>query len=361
MQTRSRYRRQQGAALITALLVVSLAAVLVSGLLWRQQVEIRRVDNQRESLQSRWVSRGAFDWTRLILRTEADSTPATYLGGVWSVPIAPTRLSTFLGQLGEARAAEGASIWLSGNIDDAQGKFNLRNLVTNNSGTLSVDPLALAQFQKLLSVLGLGGEMASPIATRMRLSLQESVTRGQKADTGNLASMVAGAAAATTTPSTDTASPGIAEQGQQNRFLPIQMHTIDALRDVPGVTTAFVTRLRPFVTVLPVPTPINLNTAGPEVIAASIPALALPAAQGFVHSRDQAFFVNLGDAQTRMQRFAPNSPTLDAARFDITTHFFTIPGEVRQERAVVDRTALIYRDPRTHSTHIIQVNDVLAD
>lgn len=36
-------RRQRGAAIITALLVVALSAILVSGMLWRQQVQIRRI------------------------------------------------------------------------------------------------------------------------------------------------------------------------------------------------------------------------------------------------------------------------------------------------------------------------------
>ncbi|NVH78510.1 general secretion pathway protein GspK, partial [Paraburkholderia sp. JPY432] len=59
--------RQRGAAIISALLVVALAAILVSGMLWRQQVQIRRIENQRLLSQAQWVARGALDWTRLIL------------------------------------------------------------------------------------------------------------------------------------------------------------------------------------------------------------------------------------------------------------------------------------------------------
>jgi len=65
-------RREAGAAIISALLVVSLAAILVAGILWRQQVQIRRIENQRLLAQAQWVALGAFDWTRLILRSEAD-------------------------------------------------------------------------------------------------------------------------------------------------------------------------------------------------------------------------------------------------------------------------------------------------
>ena len=96
-------RRQRGAAIISALLVVTLSAILVAGVLWRQQVQIRRIQNQRLLAQAQWVARGAVDWTRLILRSEADTAPTvTYLGGVWAVPIAKTRLSDFLGKSGDA-------------------------------------------------------------------------------------------------------------------------------------------------------------------------------------------------------------------------------------------------------------------
>ena len=46
------HARQRGAAIVTALLVVTLAVVIVSGMLWRQQVEIRAVENQRLKAQA---------------------------------------------------------------------------------------------------------------------------------------------------------------------------------------------------------------------------------------------------------------------------------------------------------------------
>ncbi|MFP3648972.1 type II secretion system protein GspK, partial [Paraburkholderia sp. SIMBA_054] len=80
----------------------------------------RRIENQRLLAQAQWVARGALDWTRLILRSEGDTSAGiTYLGGVWGVPIAKTRLSDFLGQIGEVRAQQGAATYLSGSIEDA--------------------------------------------------------------------------------------------------------------------------------------------------------------------------------------------------------------------------------------------------
>src|SRR5579875_350843 len=124
-------RGERGAAIITALLVVALAAILVSGMLWRQQVQVRRIENQRMLAQAQWVARGALDWTRMILRSEGDTAPGiTYLGGIWAVPIAKTKLSDFLGRIGAPNQG-GYDTYISGSIEDAQAKFNLRNLIAS--------------------------------------------------------------------------------------------------------------------------------------------------------------------------------------------------------------------------------------
>ena len=174
---------QRGVAIISALLVVALSAILVSGMLWRQEVQIRRIENQRLLAQANWISRSALDWTRLILRSEADTSPTvTYLGGVWGVPIAKTRLSDFLGQIGEVRAEQGAQTYLSGSIEDAQAKFNLRNLVsTPTPGVLTINVEQIASFQRLLALLGLNGSLAKTTALQIRAGLAQSATRFQTA------------------------------------------------------------------------------------------------------------------------------------------------------------------------------------
>jgi general secretion pathway protein K len=172
----TRHLQQRGVAIISALLVVALSAIIVSGLLWRQQVQVRRIENQRLLAQAQWISRSALDWTRLILRSEADSAPTvTYLGGVWGVPIAKTRLSDFLGQIGDVRAQQGASTYLSGSIEDAQAKFNLRNLVsTPTPGLLTINVQEIASFQRLLTLLGLDASLAKTVALQIRAGRRDS-------------------------------------------------------------------------------------------------------------------------------------------------------------------------------------------
>lgn len=353
---------QRGAAIISALLVVALSAILVSGMLWRQQVQLRRIENQRLIAQAQWVERGTLDWTRLVLRSEADtSAGVTYLGGVWAMPVAKTRLSDFLGQIGEARADQGAATWLSGSIEDAQSRFNLRNLVTNAApGALQLDLTQIQAFARLLQMFGIDGQLAKNAAVSIRSSLSYSATRFQ---TPNLP----GAAATTdqalpggnvTGGAAFTDKPGIADGGTDTAGAPLLMTGVDSLLDVPGFTADAVARLRPFVTVLPTVTPINMNTASAEVIAATVAGMNLSSAQAFVARRQTVFFRNLGDVQLALHGAGlPQQVTVDSTQFDVNTSYFLIHSRVQHERAEVDRTTLVWRDPLTHTTRIVRVND----
>ncbi len=354
-------KRQSGVAIISALLVVALSAILVSGMLWRQQVQIRRIENQRLLAQAQWIGRGALDWTRLILRSEGDTSAGiTYLGGVWGVPIAKTRLSDFLGQIGEVRAEEGAATWLSGSIEDAQAKFNLRNLVAATApGALQLNLQQIESFQRLLAILGLNSQLAKNTALQMRTSLAHSVTRFQAATLAAATSASAPVVGGAVGGSEFTDKPGLSDGDSDTGVAPLQMTSVDSLLDVPGFTPEIVARLRPFVTILPTTTPVNINTAPAEVIAAIVPGMNLSSAQAFVARRETVFFHNVADVQLALQGAGVQSLTFDPSQIDVNTSYFIVHGRVQHERAEVDRTTLVYRDALTHTTRIVRVRDQL--
>ena len=359
-------RRQRGAAIISALLVVTLSAILVAGVLWRQQVQIRRIQNQRLMSQALWVSRGAVDWTRLILRSEADTAPTiTYLGGIWAVPIAKTKLSDFLGKMDATDAAEGAQTYLSGSIEDAQAKFNLRNLVAVPApGALQVDQTEAAAFARLLALVGLDGGLAKTVAVRMRASLMQSATRFQSPIGKRLGSAVQTPQPGNIAGANTSGSAGLEEDDSSAASIenePLQFTSVDSLLNVPGFTPEMVARLRPFVTVLPTSTPVNMNTAPAEVVAAVVPGMSLSSAQALVSRRQSAFFRNTSDVQLALQGTGALPPGIDITQIpmDVTTSYFLVHGRVQYERAEVDRTTLIYRDPLTHTTRVVSVRDRL--
>ena len=360
-------QRQRGAAIISALLVVTLSAILVAGVLWRQQVQIRRIQNQRLMSQALWVARGGMDWTRLILRSEADTAPTvTYLGGIWAVPIAKTRLSEFLGKVDQADAAESEQTYLSGSIEDAQSRFNLRNLVSVPApGMLKVDQTAMATFARLLTLVGLDGGLAKQVAVRVRASLMHSATRFQSPIStrfGGAAEAPEPEPGAAPAGSNVTDKPGLEDEGAENADAePLQFTSVDSLLNVPGFTPEAIARLRPLVTVLPTQTPVNMNTALPEVIAALVPGMSLSSAQALVSRRQSAFFRNTGDVQLALQGTGGLPPSVDITQIpmDVTTSYFFVHGHVQYDRAEIDRTTLIYRDPLTHATRVVRVRDQL--
>ncbi|OUL69907.1 type II secretion system minor pseudopilin GspK [Paraburkholderia hospita] len=357
---RSKPAAQRGVAIISALLVVALSAILVSGMLWREQVQIRRIENQRLLAQAQWVSRGALDWTRLILRSEGDTSAGiTYLGGVWGVPIARTRLSDFLGQIGEVRAEEGGATYISGSIEDAQAKFNLRNLVsTAVPGALTLNIQQIQSFQHLLQLLGINGQLAKNTALQLRAGLRQSATRFQTAanpTTLDPTQMQGGA----TGGGNYTDQPGLEDADENAPVAPLQMTGVDSLLDVPGFTPEMIARLRPFVTVLPTTTPVNMNTAPAEVVAAVVPGMNLSNAQAFVARRETVFFHNVGDVQLALRGAGVQQLVFDPNQLDVNTSYFLIHGRVEHERAEVDRTTLVYRDALTHTTRIVWGRDQL--
>jgi len=357
---RSKPAAQRGAAIISALLVVALSAILVSGMLWREQVQIRRIENQRLLAQAQWVSRGALDWTRLILRSEGDTSAGiTYLGGVWGVPIARTRLSDFLGQIGEVRAQEGGATYISGSIEDAQAKFNLRNLVsTAVPGALTLNVQQIQSFQRLLQLLGINGQLAKNTALQLRAGLRQSATRFQTAANPATVDPTQPQGGATGG-GNYTDQPGLEDADENAPVAPLQMTGVDSLLDVPGFTPEMIARLRPFVTVLPTTTPVNMNTAPAEVVAAVVPGMNLSNAQAFVARRETVFFHNVGDVQLALRGAGVQQLVFDPNQLDVNTSYFLIHGRVEHERAEVDRTTLVYRDALTHTTRIVWGRDQL--
>ncbi|PRE78542.1 type II secretion system minor pseudopilin GspK [Burkholderia multivorans] len=352
-------RGERGAAIITALLVVALAAILVSGMLWRQQVQVRRIENQRTLAQAQWVARGALDWTRMILRSEGDTAPGiTYLGGIWAVPIAKTKLSDFLGRIGAPNQG-GDDTYISGSIEDAQAKFNLRNLIASPApGVLQLNVAQLAAFQRLLTTLGYDGAFAKRIALQVRAGLMHSATRFQ------LPTLPGGGMAPTapvmggdTQAGGFTDDPGLADS--ERGPAPLTMTSVDSLLDVDGVTPEMVARLRPFVTVLPTTTPVNMNTAPAEVIAALVPGMSVSSAQALVSRRETVFFRNVGDVQLALRGAGAPGVQLDASLIDVNSSYFVVHGRIQHDRAEVDRTSLVYRDPTTHSTRVVRIRDQL--
>lgn len=144
-------KRERGAAIIMAMLVVAVTATLVAGAYWRQSIVLRQAENELAYAQAKWLIRGAIDWTSLILREDGRISAVDHLGEPWAVPLADTHLNQ-----GDGRDP----VYLSGEMRDEQAKFNLRNL----AGPKGVNEPELAVLRRLLELAGASAAAAEPIA-----------------------------------------------------------------------------------------------------------------------------------------------------------------------------------------------------
>lgn len=303
--TRSGDRRQCGAALLAAMLTVTLVATFAAAALWQQWRSVEIEVAERSRVQSAWVLTGAMDWARLILREDARSGGADHLAEPWAVPLKDSRLSTFLAATDGAATVDtdggdGQEAFLSGQIIDLQSHLNVMSLL--EAGRVS--DTGLRSFAKLFELLGLPTSELNRLAENLRFA----------ADT-----------------SADNRSGGMAA------LMPQRVEQLTWL----GLSPTTAMALRPYVTVLPVATPVNLNTASPEVIAATVPQLGLADAQRLVAERENAHFRSLADA-ARLLGGAEGQ--LVEGRHSVATRFFEVRGRLRLDQTTVEERSVLQRD-----------------
>src|SRR5512147_3519 len=128
--------RQRGAALLTAMIIVTLIVTLAASMVWQQWRAVQVEAAERARMQSAWILNGALDWARLILREDARSGRPTALTEPWATPLAEARLSTFLA-VDKDNTDDAPDAFLSGVITDAQARYNLTSLL-DGSGKVIV-------------------------------------------------------------------------------------------------------------------------------------------------------------------------------------------------------------------------------
>ncbi|MEO5733582.1 MAG: type II secretion system minor pseudopilin GspK [Rubrivivax sp.] len=308
-----RHRHQRGAALLLAMLILGLVTTITAAMVWQQQRAITVEAAERARAQSSWILLGALDWARLILREDARSTggrpPVDSLNEPWATPLAEARLSTFLAADKDNNADTGPEAFISGTIVDAQSRFNLRNLVTNDG---KPNLPQLEAFRRLAETAG------APTDTADRIT--------------------AGLAGAL-----------LAGQGAGSATAPIRPATVSDLAWL-GVDSATLERLRPFVELLPVATPVNANTASREVLVAAIDNLDLGSAERLIQARQREPFQSFDALKAQLP--APAASAADAGRVGVASNWFEVTGRLRLEERVVEERSLLERNPQTQQVTV---------
>jgi general secretion pathway protein K len=115
------------------------------------------------------------------------------------------------------------------------------------------------------------------------------------------------------------------------------------LYGVRGLDPEAAAKLIPYVAILLTsPTPINVNTATAEVIAARI-GVTLAAARGLVAERERiGYFRDVGDFRNRLPKQGADLDSL-AAQISTQSNHFLIRGQVKLDRATTRMEALVRR------------------
>ena len=313
MKRQSHYSR--GAALLAAMLTVSLVAMLAAGAAWQQWRTVEVESTERQHAQAQWLLLGALDWARIILREDARSgnadAPTDHLAEPWAIPLQEARLSTFLEANSNSSAVNKSvtngnstisntfsedaltqEAYLSGQIIDLQARMNVSNLLQGNQ----IDLKSLQAFERLFEALSLP------------------------------------------TAQLNTLAQGLVAAQQQKDGAPLMPQRVSQLTWL-GLTPQTLNSLAPYITVLPTRTPVNLNTAPPVVLYASVAGLSLADAKRLSDQRAQ----NPWSGLDAFQKAAGKPVSVDGTH-SVNSRFFEVVGRLRMPATSLVERSVVQRD-----------------
>lgn len=301
--------RQRGVALLTVLLVVAMASILAVTMLKAQQSLLQRSASVFTQDQAYLYTLGAETLARTVLQEDRDKDQQNgeaqdTLGEDWARRVPPFPV-------------EGGSV--QARLFDLQGRFNLNSLWQDNQVNLA----ALHVYQRLLVQLGLSSGLASPVIDWL--------------DPDSL--------------------PYDSEGAEEDWYLRLKpayrnanrpMVSVSELALLRGYTGEIAAKLAPHVSTLPTAAALNVNTAGPMLIASLSDSISFNMAKEMVKNRGNEGYGSV-DRFLQLPAFSAltSEERLSLSKLlDIKSDFF----EVRAE-AEIDgkRRVLSARLQRTES------------
>jgi general secretion pathway protein K len=307
MRTPRRRLRQAGVAIILAMLLAALAAAVAVTVFADQRRWAESVLHRRDQVQAQALAVAGIQWARQILHDDARSSVVDHLGEPWAVPLPSIPL-------------ENGSI--RGWIEDAQARLNVNALGTTGN-TASVER---ARLQRLFAARG--GPAAAIDAIADWVDADASPRPSGAEDAYYLAQPGAGV----------TADAPVLRSAE--------------LSAVRGVTEPALAAVAPYVAALPVNTPLNVNTAAPEVIAAIVAAASTEGLARLVADRASKPYGGIAEFRARL----PEGMTLDSdLGLAVESRYFYATVEAQQGSTLGRARALLQRRPGGWPTVVWQV------
>lgn len=283
---------QHGVALVTAMFVIAIVATLATFMAVGQQVWLRQTQNLADLSQADGITRGAIQLAGLLLLENAKkSSPITDLAGILNKPV--------------PLPVEGGFVTIE--IVDAQSRFNLNNLVKDNTP----NGVEIDMFKRLLTALDFDPNLSYALVDWIDAN---SDVQGGAEDLDYLNERVPYRAA--------------------NQ----RLESVDELKRIRGFKPEMVDALREVVTVLPEQTvqPINVNTAPPKVLAA-LTGTSASAMKAVEAARANKPFTDINEFKALL----PGSQV--SGNIGVVTNFFIVTVTTNVGRIVRKTDALVER------------------
>ncbi|HUE48820.1 MAG TPA: type II secretion system minor pseudopilin GspK [Steroidobacteraceae bacterium] len=212
---------QRGIALLVAILLVALGTIIAAAVAYENATTARRGTATYAFDQALLIAEGAEALAAYGLRQirQNDQSHTTYAAQGWAKGIGPIEVVP--------------GVMLEASLEDLQGRFNLNNLVKNDT---TPDPVQLQAFMQLLALAGVETKWAGYIVDWID---------------GNI------------TPSSPDGAEDSVYMGQTPPYRTANRYITSAseLLALPGFGRDRYLKLAPYVTALPYNTPVNLCTA----------------------------------------------------------------------------------------------------
>lgn len=305
--------RSHGAALITAVLVTALVTITAAAMATRQQLDIRRSGNLVNGDQAYLYALGMETWAIQILARDRLDNEQDHPAEKWAVEIDPIEV-------------DGGA--LAGRIVDLQGRFNLNSLVNGKQ----VDTKQLTRFQNLLRILDLDPNLAPALIDWLDQDPDPGIPDGAE-DLEYLSRIPA------------------------YRSANAPLLTPSELLSIKGYTRKVVDALAPWVSTLPEPAPVNVNTAPAPVLQALSDKMTSADAESLVAARAELEqgFPSIGQF---LQRDELAGTGLEPTGLDLKSSYFLVESTVQFAERTRKLYSILRRDEKGKSVVLARSREI---
>jgi general secretion pathway protein K len=287
--------RMRGAAIVLAMLIAALAAAIAATVFADQQRWLRTVEHRRDQVQAQALAMAGLLWTAQIVDDDARRSEIDHLGEPWALTLPPIPLED-----GEIRGA----------IVDAQGLLNVNAL----GATDAAAEQGRARLGRMIAQRGLPPALLAAMADWIDADGAAEESGGE--DAFYLAQSV----------------PRLAANAPVLR--------IAELGAVKGVTPRMLAAVVPYLSALPGGTPVNVNTAPREVLAAIIGNADRETLEALLADRVRKPFTTIAEFRSRLPEGVVLASDLGLS---VKTSYFYVTIEARQGTARSRARALLRR------------------